>query len=51
MSNDIENDYDRFFEQRLKAISKELKRRIIEQDSDRLYQPEEILVFDEDSEN
>lgn len=47
----LENDYDRFFEQRLKAISKELKRRIIEQDSDRLYQPEEILVFDEDSEN
>lgn len=47
----LENDYDRFFEQRLKAISKELKKRIIEQETDKLYQPEEIFVFDDETEN
>ena len=30
----LENDYDRFFEKRIIAIHKELKKRIILQDSD-----------------
>lgn len=47
----LENDYERFFEQRLKAISKELRKRIVEQETDKLYQPEEIINFEEETEN
>ena len=32
----LENDYDRFFEKRIIAIHKELKKRIILQDSDEI---------------
>ena len=49
--NDLEkfgvlaNDYDNFFNQRLKAISKELKKRIIEQETDKMYQAEDIQDY------
>jgi hypothetical protein len=51
--NDIEkfgilnNDYDSFFNQRLKAVSKELKKRIIEQETDSMYLAEAIQDYDE----
>ncbi len=47
----LENDYSKFFDQRLKAISKEFKKRIIIQETDKLYQPEEIIDFEEETEN
>lgn len=41
----LDNDYDKFFNQRLKAISKELKKRIIEQETDKIYQAEAIQDY------
>lgn len=38
----LDNDYDKFFNQRLKAISKELKKRIIEQETDTMYLAEVV---------
>lgn len=34
----LENDYDRFFRSRINAICKELKKRIIVQDGDKMNQ-------------
>jgi len=41
----LDNDYDKFFNQRLTAISKELKKRIIEQETDKMYQVEDIQDY------
>ncbi len=43
-----ENDYDKFFECRLKEISKDLKKRIIEQEIDRAV---ETVLHDDYEEN
>ena len=43
----LDNDYDKFFEKRIKAIHKELKKRIIHQDSDE--QTEVSLPSNEDA--
>ncbi len=45
----LENDYDAFFNNRLKAISKELKKRIIEQESDKSLVALEINDYEEEN--
>ena len=45
----LDNDYDKFFNQRLTAISKELKKRIIEQETDKIYQVENIKDYTDEN--
>lgn len=45
----LENDYDKFFKERIKAISKEIQKRIITQETDKIYQPAEIVDIDEEN--
>lgn len=44
----LENDYSKFFDKRLKAISKELMKRIIEQETDKTLLPEEIKDYEDE---
>jgi len=44
-----EDDYDLFWEERAKAVRKELRRRIIEQDIDKKAPPELTDDYDEES--
>ena len=43
----LDNDYNTFFSERLKAISKELKDRVIERETDKKYQVEAIPYSDD----
>lgn len=45
----LSDDYDKFFEKRLKMISKEIKKRIIKQGVDKKQQPELLNDYEEDS--
>lgn len=45
----LENDFDKFFKERIKAISKEIQKRIITQETDKIYQPAEIVDIDEEN--
>ncbi|MCA4810600.1 DUF262 domain-containing protein [Empedobacter stercoris] len=44
----LDNDFDLFLKNRILAIHKEFKKRIIEQDSDKIYQPSIVTDLDEE---